>query len=218
MERFVEFRSGDLLLEGKLHLPNDADRVPMAVVLHPHPRYGGSMDNYVVIRLCEALTDAGFGALRFNFRGVDRSEGTYGRSLDEEIDVHAAITFVTEIVEALPGPVGLVGYSFGAKVALSAGQRDARVGAIAAISPAEFVLDDRIYVPGSRVPKLILVGGADHLCSVACAARIPERMDGPVNLEVYPSADHFWADEDRALSLATAEFLTRELHVGAVPV
>jgi hypothetical protein len=215
LERFVQFRCGDLVLEGKLHLPPLADRCPMVVVLHPHPRYGGTMDNYVVVRICEALADAGIGALRFNFRGAGRSDGHYGRSVDEEMDVHAAVAFAQSVVEADPQRVGLVGYSFGAKVALAAGQRNPNVRAIVAVSPADFVLDDRIFVKGSRVPKLLVVGRDDHLISVARLAELAERIDGPTNLDIYDNTDHFWADEDRVLARAVADFFVREF--GAVP-
>jgi alpha/beta superfamily hydrolase len=66
-------------------------------------------------------------------------------------------------------------------------------------------------VPGSRIPKLLVVGRNDHLVSVARLAEISEHIDGPVNLDIYEEADHFWADQDRTMARSVADYLCREL-------
>lgn len=214
MDRIIEFCSGDLSLEGRLCLPERDGLMPMVVVLHPHPRYGGSQDNDVVVRLCESMTEAGVGSLRFNFRGVGRSEGSYGGGVDEEQDVAAAIEFVQSIVEAQPGAVGLAGYSFGANLALSVGQRNVDIRAIAAISLADFLVDDRMFV-ASPTCKLLVSGEKDHLLKRARLEEIAGALAAPVDLEIYKGADHFWGDQTGKMAQRVAEYFANELTLAA---
>jgi alpha/beta superfamily hydrolase len=85
----VRFPSGALWLEGRLSIPAGATRA--AVVCHPHPQYGGDMDNSVVVATAAALGRRGIATLRFNFRGVGQSEGSYGEGVAELGDARAAV-------------------------------------------------------------------------------------------------------------------------------
>ena len=99
-------------------------RTPFAavVVCHPHPQGGGTMHNNVVYRVAKALGDAGATVLRFNFRGVGRSTGSYGGGIDEEEDARAALDFLEQ---RAPGvPLWMAGFSFGARVGLTVGAAD----------------------------------------------------------------------------------------------
>jgi alpha/beta superfamily hydrolase len=88
----VSFRSGDLRLEGLLASP--CANAPAAVVCHPHPAYGGSMDNNVVDAILAAMWQAGYATLRFNFRGVGASEGEHDAGPGEVDDAVAAMAFL----------------------------------------------------------------------------------------------------------------------------
>ena len=90
----VSFPSGELLLEGIVAIPEGAGAFPAVIVCHPHPLYGGSMDNNVVHSLCETLTEASFVSFKFNFRGVGGSQGEFGQGIGEQADVEAAISFI----------------------------------------------------------------------------------------------------------------------------
>src|SRR5205823_9505021 len=128
--RAVDFQSDGLRLEGALR-PRPYARLA-AVVLHPHPLYGGDMDNHVVTSLCAALNTLGVTTLRFNFRGAGASEGAHDNGRGEVDDALAAVSFVRD---ASPGiPLVLVGYSFGAMVAASSATR-ANVAALVLVSP-----------------------------------------------------------------------------------
>jgi alpha/beta superfamily hydrolase len=96
-ETRVSFLSGELLLEGILATPQGVGPFPAVIVCHPHPVYGGSMDNSVVYSLSEALTEASFVSFRFNFRGVGESQGEFGQGIGEQVDVEAAISFVSPL-------------------------------------------------------------------------------------------------------------------------
>ena len=115
----VRFPSGELLLEGVLGLPEGDGPFPAVVVCHPHPLYGGSMDNNVVNSICEALTRASLVSFKFNFRGVGGSQGTHSGGAGEQEDVAAAISFVSDQAEVDPGRIGLAGYSAGAGYSLA---------------------------------------------------------------------------------------------------
>src|ERR1044071_6569767 len=100
-------------LEGELWVPDVAGPVPGVVVAHPHPLRGGSMDSNVVLAVCQGLQAAGIAALRFNFRGVDGSEGEHGEGIAEAGDVLGALSFLAEQPSIDARRVGLAGYSFG---------------------------------------------------------------------------------------------------------
>ena len=93
-EARVSFRSGRLLLEGAESAPPGTGPFPAVLVCHPHPSFGGSMDNDVVRSVCEALFEKSIMTLRFNFRGVGKSEGRFGHGIGEQDDVEAAISFL----------------------------------------------------------------------------------------------------------------------------
>src|SRR5258706_6097726 len=93
-EESIRFRAGAWSLEGRLAAPPAATRG--AVVCHPHPQYGGDMDNPVVVAAAQALAARGVAALRFNFRGVGDSEGSYSGNLSETEDARAALGVLNE--------------------------------------------------------------------------------------------------------------------------
>ena len=118
-----------LVLEGELSLP--AGAWSAAVLAHPHPEFGGSMRSIVTAAMFGALPEAGVACLRFNFRGVGRSEGTHGGGRDERADLVAAIDVLAPITEGLP--VVLAGWSFGADTSLAVG--DERLDGWLAVAP-----------------------------------------------------------------------------------
>ena len=111
MEEAVSIPGPGITLEGRLSVGAAPGG---AVITHPHPLFGGDMANNVVLTAVRALAARGMSALRFNFRGVGRSTGTYGGGIEEADDVAAALAFLKS---RTPGPHYVVGYSFGAAVA-----------------------------------------------------------------------------------------------------
>ncbi len=113
-ETEVSVPCGELLLEGVLGLPEGNGPFPAVIVCHPHPLYGGSMDNNVVNSLCEAFMTASLVSFKFNFRGVGESQGEYSGGKREAEDVSAAIDYVSGVSEVDNQRLGLAGYSAGA--------------------------------------------------------------------------------------------------------
>jgi alpha/beta superfamily hydrolase len=204
MEEQVSIPGPEITLEGRL-LPGAAPGA--AIITHPHPLFGGDMANHVVWTAARALAARGMSALRFNFRGVGRSTGTYGGGLEEADDVIAALAFLKSRV---PGPYYLVGYSFGAAVAGRALlQGLAADGAVFVAPPIAFM--DLSFLP--RVPglKLIAVGDHDDLCPLASletlmAARQAEPGETPAAIRVIAGADHFFGDGEEELFRVLRDF------------
>jgi alpha/beta superfamily hydrolase len=168
------------------------------VVCHPHPQYGGNRFNTVVTALFETLPEAGYATLRFDFRRE------FGGGVDERLDVIAALDHL-DTVDAISGmPRAVVGYSFGAAVAL--GTVDLRIAAIAAIAPplATMPADD----PG--VPTLVLTPRHDQFSP-------PEQTEPmvagwtDVEFAVIESADHFLAGHTTVVAKRVADWLDRRV-------
>jgi uncharacterized protein len=175
---------GGPALEARLQAPSAA--AGGFVLCHPHPLYGGDMDNPVVIRAAEVAQAAGYVTLRFNFRGVGGSEGTHDRGQGEQDDVKAAMAALAAHLPA-PGPVGVIGYSFGAHAAARATRPgDAALGLIA---PPLGMYDFGFLGRGAG-PVLLAAGTRDSYCPVESLRRLAETTGAAAR--VIEGADHFF--------------------------
>jgi uncharacterized protein len=183
-------------LEAVLAAPSGAPRAA-AVVCHPHPQYGGDMDNPVVTSVAGALAADGVAALRFNFGGVGRSEGSYGDGIAEVGDVRAA---VTALRAELPGvPLAIVGYSFGSWVGALAAVEDDAIARVVAIAPPVHIMD-WTFAKSLRARLSIVVGDRDQYCTLARLDPGPERV-------ILGGADHFFAGRYTEVATAVRDFL-----------
>ena len=178
-----------------------------AVVSHPHPLYGGSMDNNVVSTACAAAQDAGLATLRFNFRGVGRSTGDHGGGDAEVEDLLAAMALLRERYgEGVPGH--LVGYSFGAWVTMKTLPRCPPLATLTLISPPLDFLPLGAVELGPQ-PTLVVAGERDDFCSVGTLQHwIDEIEDPPEDLAVrfLKYGDHFYSGRERELGHELGEF------------
>ena len=179
---------GGISLEGVLHLPEGRVASAGVVVCHPHPLYGGDMENNVVITVCQALVERLVVALRFNFRGAGGSGGRFGGGVKEQEDVMAALDYMASRTEIDAEKLGLAGYSFGGAVAFATAREDNRVRRLALVSPA---LDDGGWeqLKAYSFPKLVLLGDAD---TVVPFARFRKYFDDSEEFQAIRGADHFW--------------------------
>ena len=184
----------NLLLEAVITETGGSD---VAVVCHPHPLYGGDMDNNVVVALDACLVKAGWSTVRFNFRGVGSSTGTYGEGAAEADDLAAAISYVEKRGARR---VHLVGYSFGAWVVLAGLKRGLPAAStILASPPLDFMDFQPLELSGG--PTLIILGDCDSFCAVQSLHRWLEGQPSlaiPPRLAIVPGCDHFyWGFEDQ---------------------
>ena len=206
----VSFSSGGLFLEGILAIPEGAGPFPSVIVCHPHPLYGGSMDNNVVSSLSETLTQASLVSFKFNFRGVGGSQGKFGQGIGEREDVEAAISFISSVKEVDSKRIGLAGYSAGAGFAFPVGFNDDRIRALAAVSPPLSMFDFD-FLKSCPKPKLLISGSRDDLISINQFLEFCQNLPEPKECESIEGADHFWWGYESRLAAKVAAFFTKVL-------
>jgi hypothetical protein len=167
-----------------------SDPVAAAVVCHAHPLHGGMMHFKAVYRAAKALQSAGVAALRFNFRGVGRSEGTHDHGIGEQDDARAALS---ELARRRPGlPLLLGGFSFGSVVALRVAARDERVRAVFALGFPLVRFGDPSTLEAPRQPRLFVQGEHDEFGPGAALRELVAPLPQPRDIVVVAGANHFF--------------------------
>jgi len=186
------------ILEGLLRLPDPGAAPPMAaLVCHPHPQFGGTMHNKVVFRIAQALGELGLPVLRFNFRGVGRSTGTYDEGRGEGDDVRAALAALAARYPNLP--LCLAGFSFGSWIGLPIGCADSRVTQLIGVGvPVALLSTDELA--GCSKSKLIVQGERDEYGPLAALLSWYERLPDLKRITIVPGADHFFTEYQQQLS------------------
>lgn len=173
-----------------------------AVICHPHPLHGGTMDNKVVTTSARAAAAAGWSTLRFNFRGVGKSQGQYGATLGEQWDVRAALA------TAGTGKKALIGFSFGAMVACGCLSEGLEVDVAILLG---LPLDGwEIAVPAAPPGGVhVIVAEHDQFCSVASAEGWVSDLEGGA-LSVIEGTDHFFGGRLAQVAAAVEAVLTEQ--------
>jgi alpha/beta superfamily hydrolase len=198
-------------LEGLLDEPADGTPVRAAVVFaHPHPQFGGTMHTKVVYQGAKGLTRIGCAVLRFNFRGVGTSEGTFDRGEGEQADFAAALDYMAG---KYPGAtLWAAGFSFGAWVALEVGAADDRVSVLIGLSPpvATSISGHDYTFPNtlaSTKPKFFVQGEADEVCPIEGMWQFYGQLHEPKELVVIDGADHLFDGKTREAGEALEDLL-----------
>jgi len=178
----------------------------VAVVCHPHPQYGGTLDNKVAYTLAHAAVDAGAAALRFNFRGVGRSEGRFDGGAGEAADLAAA---ERRLVELWPNvPVWRLGFSFGAAMAL---KRTAAEACQALVTVAPPVGNFAEYGFDASAPQaahwLLVQGDADEVVDPQAVFDWAEALDSPPEIRRVAGSGHFFHGRLTELRTTVVDFL-----------
>ncbi len=183
-EHSVFFTAGPLRLEGQRYLASSPNAV---VITHPHPLYGGEMNNPVVTTLAEVYQRRGYSTLRFNFRGVGASGGDYGGGDGERDDVRAAAAHLSGLGKTV---TDLAGYSFGAWINLGLNPPLATVHRQLLVAPPVLFLD---FEPAAPPPELaVIVGDRDRMAPLDALRALLPRWHPAARLHVVPGADHFF--------------------------
>ena len=206
----IEFPCGNITLEGMISIPEGPGPSGLVVVCHPHPLYGGNMFNNVVHAVCENLGGKGLGWMKFNFRGVGTSGGKYSDGIGEQNDARAAISFGEKQARIDLEKIGVCGYSFGSTVAFAAAAKDPRVKAVAGISP--FLQPPELLDHCSR-PKLFVTGAHDEFVDPQSLEELVKKLPDPKELVLFPRADHFWSEDQEAMSEKVGQFFKKSLGV-----
>jgi uncharacterized protein len=196
-EERVSFAADGLKIEGLLA---DSRGEKGVVVSHPHPLYGGTMHNNVVRAVVHAYQDEGYSTLRFNFRGVESSEGTFGNGVGEQEDVKAALQTLGK------KHMDLAGYSFGAWVnALGLGKFEKADRLIMVSPPVSFI--DFDFLGHSRKIRLVICGTRDEIADYRKVEKMLPKWNDQALFRVIQGADHFYSGYEEELIDIVGEFL-----------
>jgi hypothetical protein len=176
-------------LEALLEDPGRYGPDAVGIACHPHPLDQGTLRNKVVHTLARAYNELGLPALRFNFRGVGRSEGRYGALEGETADAHATVAWARE---RWPGvPIWIGGFSFGALVAFRVASEAPSIGRLVTIAPPV----QRFALPEVRRPEcpwLIVQGSRDEIVDCKAVRAWAGRFSPTPELVVLEGAGHFF--------------------------
>ncbi len=195
----------DLLLEGERRAAEGPTRAAV-VLCHPHPQYGGTMRSLVISALFDSLPTVGVECLRFNYRGVEGSTGTYGEGVGERLDVVAALDALVDTCAASV-PIGLIGWSFGADMALAT--HDPRVSGWMGIAlPMRFVTDaDRAAVAADPRPKRLTLAQHDEFRDAEWVVEATQEWTN-TRVDIVLGASHFFVGRTDRVSELAADFVT----------
>lgn len=201
MEQLVSICNNTIRLEGMLE-KNSPDKA--VVITHPHPLYGGNMDNPVVVETAKAYAQKEYTTLRFNFRGTGKSTGMYDNGAGEQADVRSALEYLKEL-----GVVNLclAGYSFGAWVNAHLVSSHFSVDDHVMISPpAGFMSFSNVaHLPATG---LIITGELDEIAPALKIADLIEKWHIRPRFEVVKACDHFYSQNLEQLKALLLEYLS----------
>jgi hypothetical protein len=164
------------------------------------------MDVPLVVALAQGLAEAGFAALRFNFRGVGASEGAFDEGVGEVKDVEAALAFLAAQPSIQDTGLAVVGYSFGAWVGLEAACRTAAASAVAAVALPMWRMPEG-WLSGCALPKLFIAGDRDTVCPVRELQEWTRTLSGPTEVAILTRADHYLAHREPHIVKEVVRFL-----------
>jgi uncharacterized protein len=183
----------------------------MAVVCHPHPLYGGTMDNKVVVTVARALHEIGVCTVRFNFRGVGASAGSYNEGRGESEDAQAVADWALQRWPDLP--LISAGFSFGAFIALKLALARAAAHLIT-VAPAVSRFDFSL-LPHPGCPWTVVQGDADEVVPTADVVNWAQRLSPPPSIHLVPGAGHFFHGKLLELKRIVTEIRSGERRSGA---
>jgi alpha/beta superfamily hydrolase len=186
MVKKITFISEDYEIEGLL---NKRDENKGVVVTHPHPLYGGDMYNLVVETIVHVYNIKGYSTLKFNFRGVGKSQGQYDNGVGEQKDVLAALSFLADMGMER---IDLAGYSFGAWVnAHAVVQGDSVVENMAMVSPPVGFMDFHA-ISAMNVLRFVITGSRDDIAPADAVKKMLPTWNPDARFEIVDGADHFY--------------------------
>lgn len=195
-------------LEAKLWEPEGVAPKAGAVFCHPHPLYGGTMDNKVVFRAARGLQNAGIATLRFNFRGVRRSEGTHDGRGGEADDLGAALDWMAQRYPGLELWAG--GFSFGSRTAAQRAIVDPRIVRLVLVALPVLAFDVS-YVESVRQPGFVLMAENDEYGTLAELVRRYPSVAARFETSEVPGVGHFFDEQTSEVEARVEAYARRVL-------
>ena len=208
----IIFNGPDGRLEGRYHQSKKSD-APIAIVLHPHPLHGGNMNNRIIYNMFHAFVEQGFSVLRFNFRGVGRSQGTFDGGIGELSDAAYAFDWMQQFNKNSPY-CWIGGYSFGALISMQLMMRRPEIMGFISISPPANTEDFSFLAPCPS-SGLIVHGEIDDLIPIETTSKLATKLNTQKNIEVefttIKGANHFYKNKINVLKNEVVKYLDTSL-------
>ena len=208
----VIFNGPDGRLEGRYHPNKNAD-APIAIVLHPNPLHGGNMNNRIVYIMYNAFVAHGFSVLRFNFRGVGRSQGEFDNAVGELSDAAYAFDWLQQQNPNSPF-CWIGGYSFGALISMQLMMRRPEIRGFISVSPPAITHDFSFLAP-CPASGLIINGEEDEVVSPDAIHKLVERLSiqkgVKIDIDILAGANRFFSDHLDPMIEHVSEYLDTAL-------
>lgn len=208
----VIFNGPEGRLEGRYQHAK-RDDAPVALILHPHPQHGGTMNNKIVYSLYHSFSRRGFSTLRFNFRGVGRSQGEFDSGLGELSDAAAALDWMQG---HNPNATGcwIAGFSFGAWIAMQLMMRRPEINSFIAVAPPASIHDFSFLAP-CPASGLMIHGDSDDIIPEDSVAKLADKLGKQKNItidyNVVKGCDHFFRDHMETMEKHVEKYLDTNL-------
>ena len=211
----VIFAGPDGRLEGR-YQPATRPRAPLALILHPHPQGGGTMNNRIVQNLYQSFTRRGFATLRFNFRGVGRSQGVFDNGVGELSDAASALDWMQQFNPEAQ-TVWVAGFSFGAWIGMQLLMRRPEIRGFISIAPPANMYDFGFLAPCPS-SGLIVQGSADEVVTAGAVQKLVDKLKTQrhivIDYDVIDGANHFFENEMDQLMGSVDRYLDMRMAAG----
>ncbi|VAW20054.1 Hydrolase SMc00528, alpha/beta fold family [hydrothermal vent metagenome] len=197
-------------IEGR-YQPGKQPNAPVAILLHPHPEFGGTMNNQIIYDLYYMFVERGFATLRYNSRGVGRSQGLFDHGLGELSDAAAALDWLQSINPESKGS-WIGGFSFGAWIGMQLLMRRPEVEGFISIAPPENLYDFSFLAPCPS-SGLIIHGIEDKVAPAESVQRLVDKLQAQkgitIEQQMVEGANHFFTGQTEELLERCSEYLDR---------
>ena len=199
-------------LEGR-YLHSKQPNAPIALMLHPHPQHGGTMNNKIVYTLFHSFARRGFSTLRFNFRGVGRSQGSYDRGEGELSDAASALDWL-QTYNPNAAQCWIAGFSFGAWVGMQLLMRRPEIAGFVSVAPPANMFDFSFLAPCPS-SGLVVLGSADEIVTQEAVQKLVDKLssqrDIDIEYKVVAGANHFFQNNIEDLDRQVDRYLAAQL-------
>ena len=212
----VIFNGPEGRLEGRYH-HSKKPGAPIALILHPHPQFGGTMNNKVVYAMYKSFVKRGFSTLRFNFRGVGRSQSTFDNGQGEMSDAASALDWM-QAHNPNASSCWIGGFSFGAWISMQLMMRRPEINGFISVAPPASQHDFSFLAP-CPASGILIHGDRDEIVPVdsvdKLAAKLKSQKNITIDYEIVKGCDHFFGDHMAQLNQIVDDYLDKSLEKAA---
>ena len=211
----IIFNGPEGRLEGR-YQPGKTPNAPIGIVLHPHPQYGGTMNNKVVYRLYQSFLGLGFSVLRFNFRGVGRSQGEFDEGTGELSDAASALDWLQGF-NANASSCWVAGFSFGSWIGMQLLMRRPEIRGFISVAPPANLYDFSFLAP-CPASGLIIQGTSDEIVTPDSVDKLATKLRTQKAITVehtqITGGNHFFEGKLDELTITIDDYMRRRLTSG----